>query len=205
MAKTAKPKRNNAAGTINPRSRAAKRDTSPSLNTDKSLKEVDRADIGPILHSRQNAAGAINKKKKTAPLKRGQRARQERGLARAEAVMDQLEKKVEGAQNRVKKRRDRRAQWEEVNAVSVEERRKAPKLTAFDGLLESIEGQGEAGEGDDDGEGAAAAVHGGRDVDLEMETVDETSLPRGAAGVKMLVVERPASTSLPPEEEDEIT
>ncbi|RMD42681.1 hypothetical protein DV735_g2409, partial [Chaetothyriales sp. CBS 134920] len=183
MAKTAKPKRSNVAA--NPRSRAAKRDTSPSLNTDKSLKEVGRADIGPILHSRQNAAGAI-KKKKTAPLKRGQRARQERGLARAEAVMDQLEKKVEGARNRVKKRKDRSAQWEEVNAASVEEQRKAPKL-AFGGLLEGIEGGG-GGDGDDGADGADGADAPSRDVDLEMKTIDE--IPDAV---------------VPPEEEDEIT
>ncbi|RMZ90375.1 hypothetical protein DV736_g2417, partial [Chaetothyriales sp. CBS 134916] len=204
MAKTAKSKGN--VGT-NPRSRAAKRASSPSLNTDKSLKEVDRADTGAILHLRHNAAGAIGKRQKTAPMKRGQRARQERALARAETVMDQLENKVEGARSRVKKRKDRRAQWEEVNAASVEERRKAPQ-SAFD-VLESIEGGGNGDDGVDgddgnDGDGAAA-VHGGDGGDLEMKTVDGVQVPVGAAAVKMLVVERPASASVPPQEEDEIT
>ncbi|RMZ84845.1 hypothetical protein DV737_g1002, partial [Chaetothyriales sp. CBS 132003] len=171
MAKTGKSKRNVIT---NPRSRAAKRATSPSLNTDKSLKEVDRADAGAILHSRHNAAGGIVKRNKTAPMKRGQRVRQERGLARAEAVMDQLEKKVEGARSKVKKRRDRRALWEEVNAASVEERRKTPKL-AF-GVLESIEGGGDGDDGDDDGDGAAEA-RGGDDGDLEMKTADEVQAP----------------------------
>ncbi len=189
MAKTAKPKQNIVA---NSRSRAAKRAASPSIDTDKSLKEVDRAEIGPMLHARQNAG--ITKKKKAKPMKRGQRARQERGLVKAEMVMDRMEKKVAGAQSREKKRRERRALWEEVNDASKEEQRKMPKLN----VLESVEGPGDA-DWEDESEG-------GKDgEDTEMKVVDGVKLPANAAAVKMVVVERPASASVAPTDEDEIT
>jgi hypothetical protein len=73
--------------------------------------------------------GGVSKtKKKQKPMKRGQRARQEKGLARAEAVMDQLEKKKALSQVKLKRVRGRRALWDEVNGEAKEEVRKAPKF-----------------------------------------------------------------------------
>jgi hypothetical protein len=112
----------------NPRSRASKRAASPSLDLDKSLKSAPRAtDATPVLAARPNA-GISKTKRKQKPMKRGQRARQEKGLARAEAVMDQLEKKKALSQVKLKRVRGRRAVWDEVNGEAREEVRKAPKF-----------------------------------------------------------------------------
>lgn len=188
MAKTAKPKRDVSAS--NPRSRAAKRAASPSIDTDKSLKDVDRVDIGPILHA--NTRSGVGKKNKTKPMKRGQRVRQEKGLARAEAVMSQMEKKKVGADQKLKKRRDRRALWDEVNDASKEEQRKAPK---FD-ILQSVEAND--GEWEDEIDDAVGG-------DTEMKMVDGVRVPANAAAIKMTVVERPASASVAPTDDGEIT
>ncbi|OCT45136.1 hypothetical protein CLCR_06332 [Cladophialophora carrionii] len=111
MAKTAKSKH----ATANPRSRASKRATSPSIDVDKSIKQAPRAsDATPILAARPNG-GITKSKKKQKPLTKGQRRRQERGLARAEVVQDQMSKKVEDAAGRLKKRRERKGMWDEVN------------------------------------------------------------------------------------------
>jgi hypothetical protein len=190
MAKTAKLKHD---ASRSPRSRAAKRAASPSIDTDKSLKDIDRTDIGPVLHSRHNAG--VVKKKKSKPLKRGQRARMEKGLSRAEAVMDQMEKKVEGSQARSKRRRDRRALWEEVNDDAKEEQRKAPK---FD-VLQSVEDGGDDEWVDENDDQAVAGD------DTEMKIVEGVKVPANAAAIQMVVVERPASTSVAPEALDEIT
>ncbi|EXJ55895.1 hypothetical protein A1O7_08826 [Cladophialophora yegresii CBS 114405] len=111
MAKTAKVKK----ATANSRSRASKRATSPSIDVDKSIKQAPRAsDVTPLLAARPNG-GVTKSKKKQKPLTRGQRQRQERVLARAEVVQDQMSKKVEDAAGRLKKRRERKCMWDEVN------------------------------------------------------------------------------------------
>lgn len=53
--------------------------------------------------------------------------RQEKGLVRAEAVMDQMEKKVGGAKARLKARQGRKSAWEDINSAASEEQRKMPK------------------------------------------------------------------------------
>lgn len=62
-------------------------------------------------------------------MKRGQRARQEKGLARAESVMDQLAQKLDSAQARLKKRNARKALWNDVNDATKEEQRKATGIS----------------------------------------------------------------------------
>jgi Alb1 len=116
-------------------------------------------------------------------MKRGQRARQERGLARAEVVMDQLARKMEGAQSRDKKRRDRRAIWEEVNDASKEEKRKAPK---FQGLANGVNWV------DEDGWEDEPQTDGG---DTEMKVVDGVEVPATAPATKLVVVDRTASAT----------
>lgn len=54
-----------------------------------------------ILADRANA-GVSKKKSKSKPLTKAQRARQQKGMERAEAVMDQLESKVNRSVNRAK-------------------------------------------------------------------------------------------------------
>jgi len=54
---------------------------------------------------------------------RGQRMRQEKGLARAEAVQEQLVKKFHVVDARLKKRQARKALWDEINRVGNKEER----------------------------------------------------------------------------------
>jgi Alb1 len=177
----------------NPRSRAAKRAASPSIDTDKSIKDARRAtDATPVLAARHN--GGIQKaKKKVKPMKRGQRARQEKGLARAEAVTAQMEKKVEEIQTKAKKRNQRRAIWEEVNEASLEEKRKTPKLQVLE--------NGARGD-DDEWEDVPQAFEG----DTEMKVVDGVQVPAAAGEIRLTVAVRTASANASEAEDyEEIT
>ncbi|EXJ63342.1 uncharacterized protein A1O5_11663 [Cladophialophora psammophila CBS 110553] len=169
MAKTSKIKKD---PTANPRSRASKRATSPSIDVDKSLKDAPRAsDATPILSARPNS-GITKAKRKQKPLSRGQRRRHERGLARAEMVQDQFARKIEDASHRLRKRRERKGIWEEVNGTD-----KFDKLTA-------ILGQQDGWVDEDMKE---VKSDGGHVKDVEnLHTVSET---------KLLVVDRTAPTA----------
>ena len=127
-------------------------------------------------------------KKKAKPMKRGQRARQEKGLARAETVMNQMVKKVEGSQSRTKKMRDRRALWDEVNEASKEEKRKAPRVQV---LADEMNGS------EDDWEDEPQAFEG----DTEMKVIDGVQVPASAAGSKLVIVDRNLSAN-PSDAED---
>jgi hypothetical protein len=164
---------------------------SPSIDIDKSLKEAPRAsDATPALATRQYG-GVQKAKKKQKPMKRSQRARQERGLARAEAVMDQMTKKMDSAQSRSKKRRDRRAIWEEVNDASKEAKRIAPKFQVGTNDEDDLNEEWV----DEDGDGEA-----------EMKVIDGIKVPAHAAGTKLVLVDRTASnTASEVDELDEIT
>lgn len=98
-------------------SRAARRATSPSLNTDKSLKNITPPDSTstphPAMLSAQNAG--ISKKKRQKPLSRQQRLRQRKGVARADAVSDKLEKKVAKSLGSKKNIKERSKAWEEID------------------------------------------------------------------------------------------
>lgn len=56
---------------------------------------------------------------------RGQRERLEKGFARAEVVVDQLERKVDASKSRSRRQEQRRGQWENVNGAAKEETRRA--------------------------------------------------------------------------------
>ncbi|KAE8162106.1 Alb1-domain-containing protein [Aspergillus tamarii] len=103
-------------------SRAARRAASPSLDVDKSLTTLPRAEDTviqreSILSDRANA-GVSKKKSKTKGLTKAQRARQQKGIERAENIMDQLETKVEKSLKRGKTVKARRAEWEDLNRKS---------------------------------------------------------------------------------------
>ncbi|ETN45011.1 uncharacterized protein HMPREF1541_09887 [Cyphellophora europaea CBS 101466] len=178
MAKTPKVKQKAGA---NSRSRAARRGGSPSLDLDKSVTDAPRAsDATPVLSARPG--GGIQKaKKKQKPMKRGQRARQEKGLARAEIVMDQLEKKKSESQVKMKKVRGRRAIWDEINGEAEEEKRKTPKL--FSARGDDAEAEDQQWE-DVDEQG-----------DQEMKLVDGVQVPANAPVNKLVVVDRTASNA----------
>ncbi|GKZ37483.1 hypothetical protein AbraIFM66950_009033 [Aspergillus brasiliensis] len=103
-------------------SRAARRAASPSLDVDKSLTTLPRAEEttvqrDSILSERANA-GISKKQSKSKAKSRAQRLRQQKGVERAEAVMDQLEKKVTKSVGRAKVVKARAADWEDLNRKS---------------------------------------------------------------------------------------
>ncbi|OQD74897.1 hypothetical protein PENDEC_c009G06233 [Penicillium decumbens] len=102
-------------------SRAARRAASPSLDVDKSLTTLPRAEPPTtqrhsILSDRRNSG--IQKKQKQKKLTRAQRLRQQKGMDRAEAVLDRLEIKKAKSASRQKTVKERRGQWEELNQKS---------------------------------------------------------------------------------------
>ncbi|PWY94178.1 hypothetical protein BO94DRAFT_458276, partial [Aspergillus sclerotioniger CBS 115572] len=100
-------------------SRAARRAASPSLDVDKSITTLPRAQETTvqresILSERANS-GITKKQSKSKAKTRAQRLRQQKGVERAEAVVDQLEKKVTKSAGRAKAIKNRRADWEDTN------------------------------------------------------------------------------------------
>ncbi|KAK5200352.1 hypothetical protein LTR99_009151 [Exophiala xenobiotica] len=171
MAKTAKVKKN---ATANPRSRASKRATSPSIDVDKSVKNAPRAsDATPVLAARP-ASGVTKSKSKQKPLTRGQRRRHEKGLARAEVVQDRLSKKADEAVSKLKKIRDRAKLWDDVNTGAT----KFDKVKAVVG--ENIDGDEWVDEEMDDSAPNVKIVEG-------------VQLPVTAPATKLVVVDRTAS------------
>lgn len=93
-------------------SRAARRDVSPSVDVDKSLRSAPRAESTVIqresvLSERANS-GVTKKQPKAKALSKAQRQRQQKGMEKAEMVVDQLEKKVDRSLTRGKSVKARR-------------------------------------------------------------------------------------------------
>ncbi|KAJ5690019.1 hypothetical protein N7462_004411 [Penicillium macrosclerotiorum] len=109
----AKIKRNNT--------RAARRGASPSLDLDKSLTSLPRAE-SPTTHRpsllAERASSGIQKKRKDKKMSRAQRLRQQKGMDRAEAVLDQLEIKKAKSFDRAKNIKARSADWNDMNRKS---------------------------------------------------------------------------------------
>ncbi|OJI95902.1 hypothetical protein ASPVEDRAFT_48190 [Aspergillus versicolor CBS 583.65] len=125
------------ARNVSKHSRAARRAASPSLDLDKSLTSLPRVENTPmqresILADRANA-GVSKKQSKPKAKSRAQRLRQQKGIDKAEAIMDQLEIKVAKSENRAKAVKSRRAEWTDLNG----------KASKFEALAE-------AGSNDDD-------------------------------------------------------
>ncbi|KAL3441589.1 Alb1-domain-containing protein [Aspergillus insuetus] len=100
-------------------SRAARRAASPSVDLDKSLASLPRAEKTElhresILSDRANA-GVSKKSSKPKAKSRAQRLRQQKGMERAEAVLDQQEIKLAKSNNRAKVVKNRRADWNDLN------------------------------------------------------------------------------------------
>ncbi|KAJ5952565.1 Ribosome biogenesis protein Alb1 [Penicillium vulpinum] len=98
------------------RSRAARRAASPSLDLDKSvtsLPRVESPNTRPSILADRSAG--VQKKNKNDKASRNQRLRHQKGMERAEAVMDQLEIKKAKSVARGKTVNSRRADWEDMN------------------------------------------------------------------------------------------
>ncbi|KAJ6139271.1 hypothetical protein N7471_005757 [Penicillium samsonianum] len=101
------------------RSRAARRAASPSLDLDKSVTSLPRAEspttTRPSVLADRATSGIQKKQKKNDKVSRAQRLRQQKGMDRAEAVMDQLEIKKAKSLARGRTVNSRRADWEDTN------------------------------------------------------------------------------------------
>ncbi|KAG5985940.1 hypothetical protein E4U43_005788 [Claviceps pusilla] len=121
-------------------SRAARRATSPSINTDKSLKELAppaRSTPRPSVLDVHRSAGVS---KKTRPVRKSRlsskmRRRHERGLEMAAAVTERTGKKLEKSIGRARVVVERSRAWEEVN-------RKVGKAGGFGALMDEGDEQG---------------------------------------------------------------
>lgn len=102
-------------------SRAAKRASSPSIDTDKSLKNVqlptESKSHRPSVLAVHQSAGVTKKAKngRKSVLSAKAKRRQERGMDRAEMVMDRTETKVKKSKGRARTVQERSKAWEELN------------------------------------------------------------------------------------------
>ncbi|CAG7947316.1 unnamed protein product [Penicillium nalgiovense] len=112
-----------AKSKVSQRSRAARRAASPSLDLDKSVTSLPRAEspttTRPSVLADRATSGIQKKQKKNDKISRAQRLRQQKGMDRAEAVMDQLEIKKAKSLARGKAVDSRRADWEDTNRKSL--------------------------------------------------------------------------------------
>ncbi|MCJ1337938.1 hypothetical protein MMC09_003222 [Bachmanniomyces sp. S44760] len=101
-------------------SRLAKRALSPSNDLDRSITSTrapaeDESKRSMVL-STHHGARITKRKAKGKQLTRQQRRRHEKGMERAEAVMDKTETKVDRIVSKGKANKERRAAWDEFNS-----------------------------------------------------------------------------------------
>ncbi|KAK3378196.1 Alb1-domain-containing protein [Podospora didyma] len=175
-------------------SRAARRATSPGIDTDKSLKHVKppvdtTTDVRPAVLAAHHAAG-ITKKSKKAVLSFKARRRQEKNMDKAEAVMDRTAKKVERSKGQAKVIFSRRRTWDEINKQALNEipvpslKKKAVAVPPSKDPL---------------GDAAVAAIYGpivDDDEEMEVEEGSADVVPTIEAGP-------PAASTTPPPADDE--
>ncbi|KAL8400582.1 hypothetical protein RB594_000832 [Gaeumannomyces avenae] len=106
-------------------SRAARRATSPGIDTDKSLKNVkppaEPVNQRPAVLAAQHGAGVGKKGKsgrKAVPSSRARR-RHEKGMDRAEAVMDRTLSKIEKSKGQARTVQGRRKAWDDINTSAL--------------------------------------------------------------------------------------
>lgn len=176
-------------------SRAAKRASSPSIDTDKSLKDVkppmESKNQRPSILAIHQGAGVTKKSKirrKTVLSARAKR-RQEDGLDRAEAVMDKREKKIERSRVRAKTVQDRAKAWDELNKKIMAKKAKEEVLLE-DEWVEDIDDENEM-----------------KDVEVEEEPQAEEVLsakPRSTEAITIESIAKAVPLPEPVEEGDEI-
>ncbi|KAG9246483.1 Alb1-domain-containing protein [Calycina marina] len=119
MAKTAPMKK--GKNPISVRSRASKRASSPSIDTDKSLKNVkppnESVNYRPSVLAVHQSAGVSKKSKngRKTLLSAKAKRRQEKGMDRAEAVMDKKEIRIVKSKDRSRTVQERSKAWEDLN------------------------------------------------------------------------------------------
>ncbi|CAJ2508041.1 Uu.00g092270.m01.CDS01 [Anthostomella pinea] len=100
-------------------SRAARRATSPSINTDKSLKNVqppaDSVNHRPSVLAIHQGAGVSKKQKKGRQLTSKALRRQEKDQERAAAILERTQQKVAKSKDQSRVIQSRSKTWDEVN------------------------------------------------------------------------------------------
>ncbi|KAJ3560654.1 hypothetical protein NPX13_g9231 [Xylaria arbuscula] len=162
-------------------SRAARRATSPSINTDKSLKDVqpppESVDHRPSVLSIHHGAGVSKKQRKGRALSTKARKRHEKAQDRAAAIMERTEKKVALSKDKSRAIQSRSKQWDEIN-------KKIPlsntKGESGGDASDNVESADDSGSGLDDemGEGAEERAHQGNASNMRSsaQAVTETTM-----------------------------
>ncbi|PSS00744.1 Alb1-domain-containing protein [Coniella lustricola] len=183
-------------------SRAARRATSPSINTDKSLKAVQAPEESlnqrpSVLGIHQNAGVSKRiKRSRKSVLSSRARKRHERGLERAEEIVDRTANKVAKSKESARNIDSRRKAWDEINASAGGE--KAAALNKFASLMNE--------EDDDDDENESAV--GAADLDDEMQDAQQSKAVKPArvtrATTAAAAAAAVAAAAAPTQNEDDI-
>ncbi|KAL6897519.1 Alb1 domain-containing protein [Trichoderma evansii] len=128
------------------RSRAARRATSPSIDTDKSLKNATlpasssstAAPRPSVLAARHNA-GVTKKTRRGRAVSAKGRRRQEKGLEMAEAVIERTSKKLEKSFSRARVVQSRAKKWDDINKDAQKSKENAFAVLMQDGDEEDKE------------------------------------------------------------------
>ncbi|KAK3351636.1 Alb1-domain-containing protein [Neurospora tetraspora] len=116
--------KSNKAAAVRKHSRAARRQTSPGIDLDKSLKAVrppqESVNLRPTVLAAHHNSG-ITKKNKKKQLSSKARKRQEKSMDRAEAIMDRTSTKVAKSHGKARVIESRKRTWDEVNVVALAE------------------------------------------------------------------------------------
>ncbi|EGO60499.1 hypothetical protein NEUTE1DRAFT_127361 [Neurospora tetrasperma FGSC 2508] len=114
----------NKAAAVRKHSRAARRQTSPGIDLDKSLKAVrppqESVNLRPTVLAAHHNSG-VTKKNKKKQLSSKARKRQEKSMDRAEAIMDRTSTKVAKSHGKARVIESRKRTWDEVNVVALAE------------------------------------------------------------------------------------
>jgi hypothetical protein len=120
----ATPKAKPTAPEPSKHSRAARRATSPSIDVDKSVKELKPARdpiLRPSVLAARESSGVSKKKSQGRKMSARARRRHERGMQMAEAVLERTSTKVEKSKGRGRAVQDRAKAWELINKKAAEE------------------------------------------------------------------------------------
>ena len=181
---------------ISKHSRAARRATSPSINTDRSLKDVSLPTSAPSASStKHNSDGKTEdsssnaarpsvlaahrsagvQKRKAKPGRRVSaraRRRAQKGAEMAEAVLERTSRKVRISEGKIKTVKDRSKAWDAINRFAV-----VGDEGGDDAETEEADGDGGAWETDEDMDGDADV---GGEADVQNGRIDDpTSVVQG--------------------------
>ncbi|KAK1780385.1 Alb1-domain-containing protein [Copromyces sp. CBS 386.78] len=121
--------KSNKAAPVRKHSRAARRQTSPGIDLDKSLKGVrppqESVNLRPTVLAAHHNSG-ITKKTKKKQLSSKMRKRQEKSMDRAEAIMDRTSTKKAKSMRKAAVIESRKRTWDDVNVVALAEIGKEP-------------------------------------------------------------------------------